>query len=238
LIICDPESSKCYWTQFRLDAVEPTEEHWKITIPFENELLGAKSAIEKLLGAVKDGDDLLEKYWQVNRLIRERSTIVCIADKQDVLMLNVDRWRSLLDRLQISPDLAFHSQGKVELIISGYDDDPRELYEIPEVRKFIQAADRELPDLFFFARNEEPSFSLQLFALCQAEVEVIGQDSEGKKKTVSVELSSLGSFVERHCYALNDLCDKIKMPMEDQEELFGKIVTRLGLGEFYKPSKL
>src|SRR4051794_25217369 len=38
----------------------------------------------------------------------------------------------------------------VELLIGGWDDDPRGLYEVPEVRRWVAAAEQRWPDLLFW----------------------------------------------------------------------------------------
>ena len=52
----------------------------------------------------------------------------------------------LVDRLMMLSDSADYSRrfaGKVALVVDGYNDDPRELYEIPEVCALIRAVDQQ-----------------------------------------------------------------------------------------------
>ena len=58
---------------------------------------------------------------------------------------------------------------KYVLLISGYDDDPRELYQIPEVVKFITDLNSKLPFwLYFVNTSDKRFFSLMIACLCQA----------------------------------------------------------------------
>ena len=54
-------------------------------------------------------------------------------------------------------------------LISGYDDDPRELYQIPEVVSFIKDLNSKLPFwLYFVNTSDKRFFSWMIACLCQA----------------------------------------------------------------------
>ena len=54
-------------------------------------------------------------------------------------------------------------------LISGYDDDPRELYQIPEVVSFIKDLNSKLPfRLYFVNTSDKKFFSWMIACLCQA----------------------------------------------------------------------
>ena len=71
----------------------------------------------------------------------------------------------ITDSLQ-SFEVAFQ---KYVLLISGYDDDPRELYQIPEVVSFIKDLNSKLPFwLYFVNTSDKKFFSWMIACLCQA----------------------------------------------------------------------
>ena len=54
-------------------------------------------------------------------------------------------------------------------LIPGYDDDPRELYQIPEVVSFIKDLNSKLPFwLYFVNTGDKRFFSWMIACLCQA----------------------------------------------------------------------
>ena len=54
-------------------------------------------------------------------------------------------------------------------LISGYDDDPRELYQIPEVVSFIKDLNSKLPFwLYFVNTSDKRFFSWMIACLCRA----------------------------------------------------------------------
>lgn len=56
--------------------------------------------------------------------------------------------------------------GSVYIAFDGYDDKPEEIFEIPEIRKFVRKAFKEYPDLFFFLTNLDELNNTILSCLC------------------------------------------------------------------------
>src|SRR6266446_8876578 len=56
-----------------------------------------------------------------------------------------------------------HVQGKICFFISGYENDPRELYEIPEVRNYFHKLDALAPFFLFFIASESQGALIRLF---------------------------------------------------------------------------
>lgn len=73
------------------------------------------------------------------------------------------------------------------LNINGYDDDPRELYEIPEVVAFIRKAILKNPELFYFLDEESKDW----ITLCFAGGKVITVGNDPSEKKVSFDVKSL-----------------------------------------------
>lgn len=230
ICLCDPDSSESYWVLFRTEATEPTETGWKITVPFENKLSESKASLSLLVAPVHDALSDLEEYWKLNRLIVESSVVLYALDAQDVREQETRTPRLFFDRMKATKELAAQCQGKVEIMFSGYDDDPRELFEIPEVRDYVAKLDRALPDLFFFVRSQQPTYTLMTFALCQTNVEwPYGRSTKEVTKQVTYDTLPVAMFIERHCPALNELTEWIGMPLEEEKRLFFEAVKCLGL---------
>ena len=220
ICICDPDTSDCYWAQFKADSTEPTQSGWKMTIPFSNNLAEAKGSLLSMLPEVHDVAAELEYYWQLNRLLVESSVILYAVDDQDVREQEVSHVRAFFDRLRSTHEMAHHCQGKVELMIAGYDDDPRELWEVAEVRDYIAILDRVLYDLLFFARTEKPTYTLTLFVLAQAEpVWIDGRSTKDVTRKVSFDTRAIGRFLERHWEGLNQLTDWLGMSEDENKEI-------------------
>jgi hypothetical protein len=86
---------------------------------------------------------------------------------------------------------------KTAISFSGYDDDPRELYEIPEVRKYVSALDAAFPYLFYFCSLSYPT--LRVFAMCTCKVTKVAGG-------VIFDQKDLQNFLLYHIQYLNELC--------------------------------
>lgn len=62
-----------------------------------------------------------------------------------------------------SPSAIMHSRGQVDIIFEGYEDDPAELYEIPEVRTFVKKLDEAFPFWLFFLSKHTTSLAMMFF---------------------------------------------------------------------------
>ena len=95
--------------------------------------------------------------------------------KPDFLMLGVSRGevesgdisgplsvlQGMLDR-----ESAIQYCERVDICVGGYDDDPRELYEIPEVRDFMHKLDAEFPYWLYFLSKGGSGLLVVLLCFC------------------------------------------------------------------------
>ena len=99
---------------------------------------------------------------------------------------------------------------KYVLLISGYDDDPRELYQIPEVVSLIKDLNSKLPFwLYFVNTSDKKFFSWMIACLCQA---------------MSLDQDEETIYADFDADAYNDL-------IEYQFNNIVKLMPGLGMGE-------
>ena len=95
-------------------------------------------------------------------------------------------------------------------LIFGYDDDPRELYQIPEVVSFIKDLNSKLPFwLYFVNTGDKRFFSWMIACLCQA---------------MSLDQDEETIYADFNADAYNDL-------IEYQFSNIVKLMSGLGMGE-------
>ena len=116
------------------------------------------------------------------------------------------------------PQFALSYKGGVSLVIGGYDDDPREIFEIPEVCRYLHEIDREWPFWFFFLNPSDGS--LKLAGMCLASAVSV---SPGKAYILP---DNLYRFMERGFGAVNFLFDHYGFPESDNEAL-SEVVSQI-----------
>ncbi len=94
--------------------------------------------------------------------------LTLLADRSDIEALRTEPVLSELRSL-LRNDMCQRFRQRVSLGVSGYDADPRELFQIPEVCRWMAAVDQEWPFWFFFLwPGRGSSLPLVILTLCQA----------------------------------------------------------------------
>jgi hypothetical protein len=123
------------------------------------------------------------------------------------------RW---LHSLSSDPRTARAFMGRVSVIVEGYDDDPRELFEIAQVRAFVGQLDEQWPYWFFFLSQMDDSIKLIESCLCET-IEVV-------PGVASFDFEQLERYLARHFTAFNRLCEAVKLPPETAEAISEEII--------------
>ncbi len=122
-----------------------------------------------------------------------------------------------LQHLVSSADTALEFMGRVSLIVDGYNDDARELFEVPEVRHYIKALDDQWAYWFFFLSQADDSIKILESCLCDT-IEVI-------PGVASVDLEQMERSLARHFTAINRLCEALAIPDEINQEISEGVIT-------------
>jgi hypothetical protein len=118
---------------------------------------------------------------------------------------------------------------KLNIIVYGYDNDNRELYEISEVRTYLDFLDKSFPYWFYFINLDIPkshSF-LSVLITCLCKLEFIGPDVNGTK-TVEFSIEDQKNFILNHFGFMNEIMDQHNYPEKEikrRSQLILKIVT-------------
>ncbi len=90
--------------------------------------------------------------------------------------------------------------GQLQILFVGYDSDPRELWEVPEVRQFVQALDAEFAFWFYFADLKSDSLRVLTFCLCRT--------TATRRGSTAVNHPDFAAFLERHFGAMNQIINQ------------------------------
>ncbi len=110
-----------------------------------------------------------------------------------------------------NPSHAWSLKGRVSLVISGYNSDERELYEIPEVCEYLRSIDQEWPFWFFFLSQADES--IKVVAMC------LGKATKVAPGLTRFDQDAWSTFMERSFSAVNYLFDTYGFPESESEIL-------------------
>ena len=143
--------------------------------------------------------------------------IYLVFSREQIELQDISEPLQVLRQLAGNPETAVASCGQISLVIDGYNNDPRELFEIPEVRRYIKALDEMWPYWFFFLSQADDSIKIVESCLCDS-IEVV-------PGVTSVDTEQLNTCLIRHFSAMNHYCESINLPDSKIEELSEGIIS-------------
>nr|WP_236783317.1 chlororespiratory reduction 6 domain-containing protein [Aliivibrio fischeri] len=128
-----------------------------------------------------------------------------VFDRKDIEYLNFSGIDDLIERLTRTKELLLNNRNKLSLWFAGYDDDPRELYEIPEIRRWFRVSvERGIP-WFYFLSNLEESMTLKIFLYSYCNIE--------KKKPITNDTyKNINDWINSNFHNLNKFIDENNVP--------------------------
>jgi hypothetical protein len=93
----------------------------------------------------------------------------------------------------------------ITLIFTGYDDDPRDLHYIPEVRRYVQELEKKFRNWFYFFDKSNEVLKVLTLCVCR----VIREDGGAHPHPEDFQ-----KFLYFHFVNLNELCEKHDISLE------------------------
>jgi len=115
-------------------------------------------------------------------------------------------------------------RGQMVLSVEGYNDDPRELVDIVEVRAFLRELERQWPYWAFFFNQVDDSVKLLGSCVC-------GSSYPGRG-AVEIDAYKLGDFLNRAYAGMNSIFDKHGFPESELESMsrgLAEVIEQAGM---------
>ena len=135
---------------------------------------------------------------------------------------------SVLSRLKVflaTREDAWLYRGQMTLVVDGYNKDPRELVDIPEVRSLLRRLEAEWPYWAFFFNQVDDSIKLLLS--CVAGSQFLGNG------VVEMDADLVAGAMARAFGGMNEVFERFDFP-EDELELmsrgFAEVLQQAGMG--------
>jgi hypothetical protein len=141
--------------------------------------------------------------------------VYLVLSRQQVESGDTHEPMTFLQHIIANPDHALEFMGRVSLIVDGYNDDARELFEVPEVRRYIKALDDEWPFWFYFLSQTDESLKVLAMCLCSSFEVAPGQ--------THLDPDDFARFWERGVDAVGFLFHTYKYPLSEGEVLLMQI---------------
>ncbi len=144
--------------------------------------------------------------------------VVVVVSRDEVEALDISSVICALKSCIASPECALSLFEKLDIAFHGYDQDAREIYEIPEVREYVSLLDSEFPYWLFFLRKN--GLGLQAIMLCFMPPYLTEQ---ARKTVMPQRLDQLLS--NRWFPAMNRICEAVGFSEEQIEKLTNDVAN-------------
>jgi hypothetical protein len=130
-----------------------------------------------------------------------------------------------LEDLVRTREAAMASRQRAALFVDGYDEDPRDVWQIPEARDFFQRLFARCPYLFFLALPGPGNETLNLLALCCCDY------TPGSGGLLRFDPEQWKRFVELGFAGLNQLTTRLAISVEVNREITEDIMAAFVLAD-------
>lgn len=130
-----------------------------------------------------------------------------VISREDVKVGRTEDLEDFFMYLTFSREVALLCMQKVEFTVDGYNDDPRELYEIPEVVRYLGKLNKIFPYWLFYQLPEGKWLDLLLACLSGGAIE----RAEKNRNFVAMDTRLILRHIERWFISLNELSHKLSI---------------------------
>jgi hypothetical protein len=224
IILVDVEAEIAYWELCRIEYVELHGNIWTMPIPKNQKVSSLqKDEILKLVPKTIDYVSQLEEYWAGTKLLSEIDRLFIFVGKDEIQETNYQPLTNLINRICSNKHHLSIFKENIEIGIHGFDDDERELYQIPEIKDWITNIFNHVPGLTYFLANDEYSHFLKIFAFSLAQLQTIDKDLQEGKVWVDFDNKYLEDIFNILFQDLNDFTEAFKMSEQINTEISGNL---------------
>ena len=222
LVICDPKTKECFWAVLKKEEVDFKENGWRFPIP-KDQILSKKSIseIENILGIPEDHLGEFEEDNEFLNLVSSGTYIQYCVPRDDIESKNLNNLKSFLSRITRNEKLTLAVQGKLYITTYGYEEDPREVYNISAIRKWAKKARKKIDCWYLCASGGSiPSTMAWLVAsTCNIDSKPVNQPNGKTGHQISGITKEWGDFVNECFHGLNIATEKWGWPVRKNYEI-------------------
>ena len=124
-----------------------------------------------------------------------------------------------------SREVIWRYRGQVALVVDGYEDDPRELVDVPEVRTFLVRFTQAWPYWAYYFNQVDDSIILLAACLCARRLLGAGQ--------LEIDPDKLDAFLAIGFAAMDAIFDEHRFPESELQTITEgviEVITQAGMG--------
>jgi hypothetical protein len=126
--------------------------------------------------------------------------VVLLISRREIESGDITSVTSRLKPFLAAREDAWLYRGQMSMVIDGFNDDPRELVDIPEVREFLRMFDKQWPYWAFFFNQVDDSIKIYLSCVCGVSFPGGG--------AVEIDADKLSEFLMHGFAGMNSIFDR------------------------------
>ncbi len=228
VVLINPNDKTAYWEKVTIENTSKKVNSWTITVP-QNQLIeySSKEKLKGIVGPTTDYVSQFDNYWELNKRMQESGIFLIAIDKSEIVSLETEPIESLFQRFESNKELLISLRGKVNFLIFGYDDDKRELFQIPEVRVWAKFIIPRVKYWAYFLDMDGEFNGMKTLHICGHKINNLNKMSDSQGHSIEVDVEETLEFMQNLFGWLNELCDKHGISDEANIEQSGKLMRLL-----------
>jgi hypothetical protein len=225
LIVLNGDCTKGRWVEFNVSVTSSSGSGWWIELPRKNVLSSSvKGFWEIVAGPISDNDEGISLSWKANKALDKADFGTYLIHQNDILACDFTGINDVINRLSRNKASLLKNRGTLEILISGYDEDPRESYEIPEIRHWFQESLKEGIPWFYFLGEQANGMGITvlLFSCCDIEVKY---KEAGNSYVEILNSNQVQGWLDSNFHNLNTFSEEREIPESVNREMSEKAVS-------------
>ncbi|EOG7773810.1 DUF4365 and DUF1817 domain-containing protein [Vibrio cholerae] len=225
LVVLNSECTSGYWQEFSPSSTNPTKNGWWLEFTSTNTLsVNIKQRWMQIAGEANDFSEALQLSWKTNEALDMARVNSYVIHKDDIESLDFSGVYNLIERLTRTKESLLNNRNKLNLYVLGYDSDPRELYEISEVRRWFKISLENGVPWFYFLSNDNDYMSIKIYLYSCCNISV-SMKSLSEKETRFRSFEDIEYWLDMNFKNLNNFVDKNNIPDYINESISKNIST-------------
>lgn len=151
-------------------------------------------------------------------LYNSANPIIFGVPYDDIKSGDVNTVLSALNSFLDTRERLIWARARFTILFEGYDDDPRDVWDILEVREYVKKLDAEFPYWFYFTDLNHHTLKVICLCLCRV-MKVEGSSTPHP--------DDLKHFLASRIIALNNLCSRFHLADEVKNEITQDVCEHL-----------
>lgn len=238
IVIMDDNFERMLWVHFELAQILPVgSDSWWIEMP-ENNTLEANFAnsIFTSVGNIIDYSELVASIKCTNSMLNDVDTIAIGISKDEVNTLDFSDVMATFEALSRNKTIRNKFMSACSLFFPEYDDDPREIIQIPEVMQWLKKSiSYNVPWFYFLDTSKTSGIHLLLFAYANP----LLRPQKNGFIYAEIDARETAKFLEHAFVNLNAFTELYNVGFDDNKKISEKLANYfLSMGRNQRESLL